>query len=924
MNSNPGIATFLFTDLESSTPLWENHPELMPELSARHDAIMREAIEVHRGQVVKTTGDGFHAVFESASDGIAAALAGQQAIIAESWPADTGPLRVRMGLHTGESRQREGDYYGAHVNRAARVMGLAYGGQVLISGATAGLVRTALPPQVSLSDLGEHRLRGLTVADRVFQVGHPALQNDFPPLKSLSVTKHNLPLQLTTFVGREKELAEVKRLLEQTQLLTLLGPGGTGKTRLMMEVAEDAIGEFEDGVWMVELAPLTDPGLIPERIAAVLTVQEQPGRAMPDALVDYLRRKELLLLLDNVEHLVHEAAELAEHLLIQCPKLKILVTGREALFIGGEITLQVPSLSLPSGNGSKALEEIGSSEGVQLFVTRVQDIHPGFELSRANADTIAEIVRRLDGIPFALELAASRTRMLSVDQIAERLNDRFRLLTGGRRTALPRQQTLQAMIDWSWNLLDEEERMLLQRLSVFSRGWTIEAAQQVAGADPLDEYDVFELLEQLVNKSLVTVKYPVEGEARYGMLESIRQYGRDRLFEAGEGVVLRDRHADYFAAFAEEAGPHLAQSTMLAWLERVTLELDNLGAALTWTVEDRPELALRIGGNLLKHEVQLLTPREAQNWLQPAIDKTRGLLDRGETKIRTADFLKALLGLILTYLWQGRSDIRRSLTQEAIQLARATGESLYLVQAISLKYAQDFFDITPQEVQEIEEAITISRENGFERERALLFGTYAYALYLQGKGELALHYFQEAITIVRKIDNPGLNVAIYSIKSTVAQMQGDLKEAKQFMRQAIMNYEALNHRGGVLSNQSELAHILRREGDIAEAEALYRQSIVGWQEMGQRPAVAHQLECFAIIAISRGNYEHAAKLLGAARSIREQLNATSNDPREIAELALALDQLNEGMGEEERDRAMEEGRLMNLDEAVQVALIELS
>lgn len=379
MNSNPRTITILFTDLENSTPLWENHPELMQDLSSRHDFLMREAIEANRGQVVKTTGDGFHAVFESATDGVLAALAGQQAIISETWSADTGPLHVRMGLHTGASRLRDGDYYGSEVNRAARVMGLAYGGQILISQATAALIRTALPPQTTLLNLGEHRLRGLAVPELIYQFQHPTLPSDFPPLKSLSVYKHNLPVQLSSFVGRQQELSNVKRLLHETHLLTLLGPGGTGKTRLMLEVAEDVIRNYADGVWLVELAPLTNPDLIAERIAATLNVPDQPGRPLIDTLVEYLRRKELLLLLDNVEHLVRECAELAEHLLINCLRLRILVTGREALFIRGETTLQIPSLSLPSGSEGVAFAEIRASEGVQLFLARTQDVRPDFE-----------------------------------------------------------------------------------------------------------------------------------------------------------------------------------------------------------------------------------------------------------------------------------------------------------------------------------------------------------------------------------------------------------------------------------------------------------------------------------------------------------------------------------------------------------------
>jgi predicted ATPase/class 3 adenylate cyclase len=928
MNANPRTDTFLFTDLENSTPLWENHPGLMQELAARHDALMRKVIEEHRGRVVKTTGDGFHAAFDAATDGVAAALAGQQAMVGEFWPAETGPLRVRMGLHTGESRPRDGDFYGSEVNRAARVMGLAYGGQVLVSGATARLVRNTLPAEVSLFDLGRHRLKGLASAERVYQVQHPTLPTEFPPLKSLSAYKHNLPVQLSTFVGREREVAEVKRLLQECHLLTLLGPGGTGKTRLMLEVAEEVIGDFTHGVWLVELAPLTDPDLIPERVAAALSIQEQPDRAMSETLVDYLRRKETLLLLDNVEHLIQECAELAQHLLTHCPKLKILVTGREALFIAGETTLQIPSLSLPSGNGDSNLEEIRASEGVQLFVARAQDIHPDFELGPANAATIAEIVRRLDGIPLALELATARLRMLSVEQIAERLDDRFRLLTGGRRTALPRQQTLQAMIDWSWNLLDEKERLLLQRLSVFSGGWTLKAAQAVAGSDQagynrLDEYDVFDLLEQLVNKSLVTVQYPAEGAARFGMLESIRQYGRDRLFESNEGSSLRDRHADYFVAFAEEAGPHLYQATMLEWTARIKLELDNLRAVLAWTIEDHPELALRIGGSLLYYESHWLTPREARSWLEPAIERTRGLLDEEETRVRTVDFIKAMIGLMSANGIQGRYSVALPLAEEIIQLARDSGESRHVAYTIAIKHLAHPFNMTREEMQELEEAIAIIREKGFDVELVLALVVYGMALDAQGKSDLATSHFQEAVEISRRGDRL-FDTFIFFVLTRLARSQGNLDEVKTDILSTLEDYEALNHRRGIAMGQSAMAHLLREEGNLEEAEIHYRQSIVGWQELGHRSAVAHQLECFAYMAIAKGRYEHAARLLGTAKETREQLNALSEDPQEIEELAQAMEQLAGAMGEDERDKALAVGSLIDLDEAVQIALTEIT
>lgn len=920
MNSTPRTTTFLFTDLENSTSLWEHHPVLMQELTARHDALLREAVLAHRGRVVKSTGDGFHAAFETANDGLAAAVAGQQALVKEDWPAETGALRVRMGLHTGISRERDGDYYGPEVNRAARVMDVAHGRQVLVSGATAALVQTSLPEEVTLTDLGEHRLRGLGAAEQIFQVCHLALPTEFPPLRSLTAYKHNLPVQLSTFVGRQKELAQVKRLLKDTHLLTLLGPGGTGKTRLMLESAEEMVADFSNGVWLVELAPLTDPDLIAERVAAALTVQEQPGREMIDTLIDYLRRKELLLLLDNVEHLVADAAGLAEQLLTQCPKLKMLVTGREALFIDGETTLQIPSLSLPGRKTGATFAEVRASEGVQLFLIRAQAIRPGFELTPENAHAIAEIVRRLDGIPLALELAAARTRMLTVEQIAERLTDRFRLLTGGRRTALPRQQTLQALIDWSWNLLDEKERLLLQRLSVFSGGWSLQAAQAVASDKILDEFDVFDGLEQLVNKSLVTVKYPEASKARYGMLESVRQYGRDRLFESGEGETLRDNHARYFLAFAEEAEPHLTSSTMLPWVERVTQELDNLRAVLGWTLDGRPELALRMGSALVNNETYWLTPREAQAWLGPVVEVTRSLLDDEESGVRVVDFIKALIGLAYAYGWQGNSEAVVRLSNEAVDLARTYDEPRLLVLAIGGKYVVEPFGISVEAMPELEEAIAVGRANDVDRELLYVLGVYGVVLFREGQVEAAVQYLEEALAKVRKINNPRLNAGAFAVRHIMALMRGDLDEAKRYALLAMQNYDAFGDQRGSLLSKSSLAHVLRWQGKFDEAESYYRRTIVGWQALGQPAAVAHQVECLAYIAIVRGKYARAAQMLGAAKRAREELDSLSKDPREIADLGQAMEQLAAAMGEESRDQMLSEGSLLGLDESVQMAL----
>jgi len=914
--------TFLFTDLENSTPLWADYPDDMQQVSARHDALMRAVIEGHDGRVVKTTGDGFHAVFESPSDGVAAALAGQQRLAAEVWPASIGSPKVRMGLHTGESQEREGDYYGLEVNLAARIMGLGYGGQILLSEVSSTLVEKTLPPGCALADLGEHRLKGIASVERIFQLCHPDLVADFPPLKSLAAFKHNLPRQPSSFIGRTKELEEIKRLLGGTSLLTLLGPGGTGKTRLMLQAAEELIEEYADGVWLVELAPLTDPDLIPERVAAALNVQEQPGRRMPDTLVEYLRRKEVLLLLDNVEHLVRESAEFTEHLLKNCPKLKILVTGREALFIAGETTLQIPSLALPAKRGEATFGEIRTSEGVQLFLERAHAVRPDFSLSQENAAPVAEIVIRLDGIPLALELAAARLRMMTVEQIAVRLNDRFRLLTGGRRTALPRQQTLQALIDWSWNLLDEGEHTLLRRLSVFSGGWTLEAAQAVAGFDPLDDFEVLDLLEQLINKSLVTVQYPPEGEARYGMLESIRQYSQNKLFEIGEGEILRDRHADYFVALVDSFSQHGLGPDYYAWLDRFALEGDNLRAVFEWIAEDRPGLALHFTGILLQFDVLWMPYREARSWLELAVEQARKLLDEKDADISMTDFIRALRSLSWQMVTHGDMIEGHSILDESIQLARQYDEFRLLAFALGMKAQAMVSNVTWEVIEQLEEIIPLSRRDGYEMELIFALFSMGQAYLVKGDFGKGQRNIAEVIELTDKFDGLFIKSWVFYGQAVMAQMTQQMAEAEKYHLLAAETNEKLGNQRMAATSRSELAHIYRHEGRWDEAAAIYRQTILTWQEQGHQAAVAHQLECFAYLAIMRGNFEYAAQLLGAAGIARERTNSLSTDQGEITEHEEAVRRLEVELGANELERLIKRGKMMSLDEAVTLALKE--
>ncbi|HEY1015225.1 MAG TPA: adenylate/guanylate cyclase domain-containing protein, partial [Herpetosiphonaceae bacterium] len=460
--------TFLFTDIEGSTSLWEHQPEAMQAALARHDALMRQHIRRRHGRVFKTVGDAFYAVFANALEALRAAIDLQHALHEADW-GGIDEIKVRMAIHTGGAEQRNGDYFGPTLNRIARLLAVAHGGQILLSGATRQAIGDELPGEAELRDMGQYQLRDIIRIEQIFQVLAPGLPDEFPPLHASTSTPHNLPVQVTSFIGREELISQSCQQLRQTHLLTLTGSGGTGKTRLSLQVAERLLRRFPDGVWFVELAPLSDPSLVPQAIGQAVRLREERDQPLMMTLGEYFGAKQMLLILDNCEHLIDAAAQAAEALLRQCPQLRVLATSREALSIAGETTLRIPSLQLPDPAGED-LEPLAASEAVRLLLDRVRAVQPSFALTAQNAAAIAAICRRLDGIPLALELAAARFKVMDVESIAGRLDDRFKLLTSGNRTALPRQQTLRALIDWSHDLLAQTEQILLRRLAVFAGG----------------------------------------------------------------------------------------------------------------------------------------------------------------------------------------------------------------------------------------------------------------------------------------------------------------------------------------------------------------------------------------------------------------------------------------------------------------------
>lgn len=894
-----GTVTFLFTDIEGSTKLWETHPEAMKVALVRHDALLRDCIQKHRGIVVKSRGEGdsFFAVFDLAADAVWAALAIQQALQSEKWPAEV-PLRVRVALHTGEAEMREGDYFGAPVNRCARLRAIAHGGQTLLSQSTAELVYEALPAGATLRDLGEHRLRDLSRPERVFQLEHPDLPSGFPSLKSLDALPNNLPIQLSSFIGREREKDDVKRLLSKTRLLTLTGVGGCGKTRLALQVAADLLEDYPDGVWVVELAALADATRVAQAVASTLAIREESsGQALGEGgsvalmsserdlplltrLIAYLRSRKLLLILDNCEHILLACAQLADTLLRSCPSLRILATSREALGIAGELTYHVPSLSLPEPRQPQPVEHLSQFEAVRLFVDRSVFHQPEFRLTDENAPAVAQVCQRLDGIPLAIELAAARVKALPVEQIAKRLGDRFRLLTGGSRTALPRHQTLQAAMDWSYELLSEKERILFCRLSVFSGGFTLEAAETICVGEGLDRNEVMDLLMHLIDKSLVVYEER-DGEARYRMLETVRQYSRNRLLESGHSERLRDRHLEFFVRWAE-AQPHLHSEEPLAWLDQMEMEHDNLRAALEWSVESgRPketEKGLQLAVALYPFWSVRGYVSEGREWLESILAVSSDASDQERAEaLGRAGFLAWL---------QGDFAAAAELGEKSLALFRALGDKRGIAGSLWVTgiAVRDQQNENARAIALLEECLALHRELGDER---------------------------------------GIGWAIFNL-GVVAVSQRDYAKAKALLEESLTLFEKLDNTWGCVISLYWLGTVSRHLGDYDQFAKLLGESLALQKELLQRGlgnwrGLALCLAGLAGAAGAKGRLEQAARLYGAAESMREAIGA-SLPPVDRADYERNVALARAGLSEKAFAAAWAEGRAMTLEQAVEYAL----
>ncbi len=948
-----GTVTFLFTDVEGSTRLLQHLGDRYVDVLGAYRQLLRTAIEARNGHEVDTQGDAFFIAFPRAKDALAAALQAQRAIAAHQWP-ENADLRVRMGLHTGEPRTAEMGYVGLDVHRAARICAAGHGGQILLSQTTRDLIGHELPTGISLRDLGGHRLKDLAEAQHLFQVLAADLPADFPPLKSLDSLANNLPRQLSSFVGREKEMAEIKALLASTALLTVTGAGGCGKTRLALQVAADILDDYADGVWFVELAALTDPGLVLQTIASALGVREEPGRSLLMTLIDFTRPKVLLLVLDNCEHLLPACAQLTETLLRACPGLRVLATSRETLGVDGELVYRVPSLSVPDPKRIPSAGDLTQSEAVRLFAERAAHSRQGFVITKDNWRAVAEVCRRLDGLPLAIELAAARVNALSVEQIESRLKDRFQLLTGGSRARLPRQQTLRAVLDWSYHLLSNNEQTMFCRLSIFAGSWTLDTAEAACATAGIEPFEILDLVTQLVLKSLVLVEQHGT-ETRYRFLETVRQYGLEKLQGSGELDPMRRRHRDVFLAMAERAKPELRGTHQRMWLDRLDAEHDNLRAALEWCRQSgEADEGLRLAAALVRFW-------SIRGYFEEGRDRLAGGLSLVAETGPTVGRAEALDGAGLLAWRQGDHSAARGLYEESLSTWRALGDKSGIAQTLNhlggiarqqgdYPAAIGLYRESLAARQESEDKLGIAyalnnlglvaRERGdYAQARALHEETLALemalgdglgtALALNNLGlvaayqrnyEMARSYYEKSLDVCRDLRDKG-GIISYALNNlgSVAYYQGQFAEARARITESLAIKRELGDKLGIAYALNTLGSVALRQGDVAEAGRLYEESLAIRRALGERLGVAECLEGLAGLAGVEGRAARSAQLFGAAEVLREAIGAPL-PPCDRAGYDRNLSVARAGLHEDAFAAAWASGREMTLEQAVEYAL----
>ncbi len=917
-----GTLTFLLTDIEGSTELWDRYPEQMRSALAQHDAIIEGCVEAYHGRVVRPRGEGDSrfAVFPVAEDAVRAAVEVAQRL-AGGFEGLPFPLKARIGMHTGAADLRMGDYYGSTVNRCARIRGLARGGQVLLSQVTAGLVQDSLPPDVSLIDLGTHALRGLSRGEKIYQLRIPGLANEFPPLPSATGFESNLPVPPTNFIGRARDVSAVSDLLlrKDVRLVTLTGMGGTGKTRLSLEVGRALLEDFAQGVYFVDLASLSNPGLVAPTIARSMGIGEA-GRPPLESLKDYLADKAILAILDNFEQVTAAAPVVAE-LLASAPGFKVLATSRIPLQLRGEHEYPVSPLVLPLDEEPHSVEEYGEFEAVKLFVQQAQSVLPGFELTRENAPAVAEICRRLDGLPLAIEIAAARVKLLPPRALLKRLDKSLKLLVGGPADLPERHQTLRNAIDWSYNLLKPEEQRLFARLGIFVGGFSLEAAESVCGLD--GDSDVFAGVETLFNSSLLNRTEALTGDTRFEMLETIREYALERLAESGEMEALREKHARYFGGIiVQQAAGGLYSVKALEWLNWLESELDNIRATLDWSLA-HPDLGAGLAFGLVWFWYRRGYFMEGGAWAER-------FLSTPSIQPPTPLRVMALMAAGMMALWQGNQERALARLQEGLAIAEKIEDDelvgfLTFVNGVALINMGRDNDARPL-LEPARELFGHMHSSFMEDASYILHFTTVHLGNVElglGNPERARALHEEAYAKAREIGENWLISFALNNLGEVARTQGQYDLARQYYEECQELLRDTGDKGDMARFAHSLGYIALHEGDYARAEEQFRHSLALFRKLGNRRGMAECMAGLAGLKARLGNPAWGAVMISAAERVLKETGGAWW-PADRVEVEQNQEIMRAALDEAAYAAALEKGKAMTLEQALAFAAQEVS
>ncbi len=902
-----GTVTFLFTDIEGSTERWERHRDAMRAAVAKHEEIIRKSVAAYNGYPFKTIGDAFCCAFYNVADAVAAALEAQQTLVKEDW-SNTDGLKVRMAVHTGHTDERDGDYFGPAVNRVARLLAIGHGSQILVSGASADLAQGELPAQTALRDLGAHRLKDLTHPEQVYQLVAPGLPQDFPPLRSLEALPNNLPLQLTSFVGREVEILTITQTLAKHRLVTLVGAGGVGKTRLALQVGAELLDSYPDGVWLLEQAPISDGELIPSALASIFHVREAEHRSITDALVHALKMRHTLIIFDNCEHVVEPAARLIDTILRNCPHIKIIATTRQGLGIAGEAVHRVASLAVPQPSSDLTAEEAMRHGAIALFVERAIAATETFRLTDQNVFVVARLCQRLDGIALAIELAAPRLKALSVEQLEAKLSERFRILTGGSRTALPRQQTMRALVDWSYELLTDDEKTLFRRVAVFGGGWTLDAASVICADEKIEDWAILDLLQSLVDKSMVVAELS-GSEQRYRLLESTRQYAQELLEKSGELDPMQTRHAQYFLEYARKVEVTSRTSATKMWLALLEPENDNLRAALDWALSEKKdvELGAALAASLWRYWD--LTSFEVEG--RARIESALALADEIKSKETIANLWVArmmLNALVITWLKL------RPIAQRALELSREVGSERGIIRSLGALGETHLRLYEHDEAQRyLDEALSLAEKMGDRRMIGNVKARIARNFTFANRDEDARAAYGEVLTLARANGDDRLKSTSLGNLAELEFKAGDAERALELSR------EILSEPGDRYITLNNIAAYLIYLGRLDEARPNAQLGLRLTRDAQVEMHTAISIMHFSAIALGKGDQALGARLFGYVAKLFKTIGYTLEFTEQQEFTAIEV-RLRDTMPEQQLHALLKEGADMSEDQAAEESL----